>query len=167
MAVDKVYRFRRGRYDIGMEYHAHNLGSTPYAAATYLQIQRRHNPPQSSYLRFNIDSYSFTGPVVYDPENKFQKLQVTKLAEEPFHRKAAGGWIASIQHHFLAGAIPPPDEEFTYDLTLDKDVYTLSAIGRPLVIAARREGIYQPAALRRAEAAGATGPGRTRAHADG
>ena len=140
VAVDKTYRFRRGRYDIGLEYRVRNLATTPYSAASYLQIQRRHHPPTSSYLRFNIDSYSFTGPVAYDPENKFQKLQVAKLADEPFHRKAADGWIASIQHHFLAAAIPPRDQEFSYDLTLDKDVYTLSAIGQPMVIAPGAEG---------------------------
>jgi YidC/Oxa1 family membrane protein insertase len=45
VAVDKTYRFRRGRYDIGLEYRVRNLGGTPYSAANYLQIQRLHRPP--------------------------------------------------------------------------------------------------------------------------
>ena len=73
VAVEKTYRFRRGRYDIGLEYRIRNLGTAPYSAASYLQIQRAHSPPERSY--FNVDSYSFTGPMTYDGK-KYEKLTV-------------------------------------------------------------------------------------------
>ncbi len=126
VAVDKTYRFRRGRYDVGLDYRVRNLGSAPYSASSYLQIQRLHNPPEQSY--FNVDTYSFTGPVAYDGK-KYEKLQVDELADEPFRQKLANGWIASIQHHFLAAAVPPADQEFAYDVTTAGTMYTLNAIG--------------------------------------
>lgn len=129
VAVDKIYRFRRGSYDIGLEYRVRNLGASPYSAASYLQLQRLHNPPARTY--FNVDSYSFTGPVFYDGTKK-QKYQLDELREQPIHQQASHGWIASIQHHFLAAAVPPADQTYSYDLTTTKDVYSLSAIG-PLV----------------------------------
>jgi YidC/Oxa1 family membrane protein insertase len=132
VAVDKVYRFRRGRYDVGLEYRIRNLGSAPYAAASYLQIQRLHNPPEQSY--FDVESYSFTGPLAYDGD-KYEKLDVGDLAEQPYRQTVAQGWVASIQHHFLAAAVPPADETWTYEATTAGSVYTLSGIGPTITVA--------------------------------
>jgi YidC/Oxa1 family membrane protein insertase len=126
VAVDKIYRFERGRYDVGLEYRVRNLGAEPYSAASYLQIERLHNPPERSY--FNVDSYSFTGPVTYDGD-KYEKHDVEELAKEPFSQTLAGGWLASIQHHFLAAAVPPADQEFSYDTQVKDGIYTLTAMG--------------------------------------
>ena len=135
--IDKTYVFRRGRYDIPLEYRVRNLGAEPYSLASYLQIQRLHNPPERSY--FDVESYSFTGPVAYDGK-KYEKLEVEELAAEPFRQKLAGGWIASIQHHFLAAAVPPAGEEFTYEGTTAGGVYTFSAIGPITTVAPGAEG---------------------------
>ncbi len=132
VAVDKVYRFRRGRYDVGLEYRIRNLGSAPYAAASYLQIQRLHNPPEQSY--FDVESYSFTGPLAYDGD-KYEKLDVGDLAEQPYRQTVAQGWVASIQHHFLAAAVPPADETWNYEVTTAGLVYTLSGIGPTITVA--------------------------------
>lgn len=126
VAVDKIYRFRRGRYDIGLEYRLRNLGDQPYSAASYLQLQRLHKPMKRSYA--NVDTYSFTGPVFFDGTKK-QKLDLQDLGAEPIRQQVNHGWVASIQHHFLAAAIPPADQNFSYDLETAKDIYTLSAIG--------------------------------------
>lgn len=126
LAVDKIYRFHRGRYDIGLEYRVRNLSATPYSAAAYMQLRRRHNPPERSY--FDVDSYSFTGPVFYDGEKK-QKLEPDELAAQPLRQQVTGGWVASIQHHFLAAAVPPADQPFAYDLAASNGVYTLGGIG--------------------------------------
>lgn len=140
VAVEKIYRFRRGRYDVGLEYRVHNQRAEPYRAASYLQIQRRHNPPERSY--FDVESYSFTGPVAYDGD-KYEKLDVEDLAREPFRQKVAGGWIAAIQHHFLAAAVPPPADPWNYDVSIERGIYTLGAIGPPALIAPGGEGRFE------------------------
>jgi len=99
---EKIFTFTRGSYAIGLEQVVRNNSAEPYRAVSYLQIQRRHNPPERSM--FDVDSYSFTGPVVYDGE-KYEKLEVDDLSSEPFRQSIIGGWIASIQHHFLAAAV--------------------------------------------------------------
>jgi YidC/Oxa1 family membrane protein insertase len=132
VAVDKVYTFRRGRYDIALEYRVRNLGTVPYDAASYLQIQRLHNPPEQSY--FNVETYSFTGPVAYNGDS-YEKLQVDELAEAPFRQSVARGWLASIQHHFLAAAVPPAAESWNYEVSTAGLVYTASAIGPAVSIA--------------------------------
>jgi YidC/Oxa1 family membrane protein insertase len=72
---------------------------------------RLHRPPERSYT--SVDSYSFTGPVLYDG-NSYEKLDVDDLATEPMQQLLPNGWLAGIQHHFLAGIVPPAPDETTY-----------------------------------------------------
>jgi YidC/Oxa1 family membrane protein insertase len=131
-SVAKTYRFHRGSYAIDLDYVVRNLGQAPYSVASYLQIQRLHNPPERSY--FNVDSYSFTGPVAYDG-SKYSKLDVKEMASEPFKQTLPKGWIASIQHHFLAAAVPPADQAYAYEGTIANNIYTLGAVGPATVVA--------------------------------
>ena len=125
IAVEKTYRFTRGNYAIDMEQIVHNDSESPYRAVGYLQIQRRHQPPERSM--FDVDSYSYTGPVFYDGE-KYEKLDVEDLPGEPFKQTISGGWFASIQHHFLAAIIPNGSEPSNFQADFDGTNYVLSAI---------------------------------------
>jgi len=125
ISVKKIYHFKRGSYAIGLEQNVTNGSQAPYRAVSYLQIQRRHNPPERSM--FNVDSYSFMGPVIFDGE-KYEKLDVDDLSDEPFEQTVTGGWIASIQHHFLVAAIPSVDATVNYRAIFNGTEYILSAI---------------------------------------
>jgi len=125
LAAEKIYRFKRGSYSIELEHVVTNDTANPYEAVSYLQLQRRHNPLERSM--FNVDSYSFTGPVLYNGE-KYDKLDPDDLVEEPIATSVAGGWVASIQHHFLAAAIPPSKGIENYNATYDGQTYLLSTV---------------------------------------
>ena len=130
IAVDKVYTFRRGRYNIDLEYRVRNDSADAYRAVPYQQILRRHLPPDRSM--FDVDSYSFVGPVAYDGDS-YEKLDVEDLQKEPLDQTVENGWLASIQHHFLGAIVPPRDEPVSYRVTSDGRDYTASAIGTSLV----------------------------------
>ena len=117
--VTKTYRFTRGRYDIDVEYQIVNNSAEAWRALSYQQIRRDHNPAERSM--FNVDTYSFFGPVVYDGE-KYEKLDPEDLADDPLNLTVAGGWIASIEHHFLTAAVPPADDEYAYDAKYSNNV---------------------------------------------
>jgi YidC/Oxa1 family membrane protein insertase len=125
VAVEKVYRFRRGSYEIGFEQRLSNDTTDTFAAVPYLQIQRRHQPPERSM--FDVDSYSFTGPVVYDGDS-YEKIDVDDLEDEPYAQKITGGWLATIQHHFLLAAVPPGEPAAQYTVNFDGQRYVASAI---------------------------------------
>ena len=130
LRLEKIYRFRRGRYDIELDQRLINGSSADYRAVAYQQIYRRHNPPDRSM--FDVDSYSYVGPVAYDGE-RYEKLDPEDLADEPLEQTVANGWIASIQHHFLAAIVPPPAKPVSYRATFDGAAYTISAIDNELV----------------------------------
>ena len=63
---------------------------------------------------FDVDSYSFYGPVVYNG-SKYEKLEIEDLAKQPVTQSVEKGWLAAIQHHFLAAAVPPAAELWSYE----------------------------------------------------
>src|SRR5690606_1483600 len=72
----KVYTFRRGRYDIDLDIVLENHADEPWRGAPYARMQRLHNPLERSIT--SVDSYSFTGPVLYDG-NSAEKIDVDDL----------------------------------------------------------------------------------------
>ena len=121
----KVYTFRRGQYAVDLDLEIENGSGAAWNGAAYAQILRRHNPIGRSFT--SVDSYSFTGPVLYDGD-QFDKLDVDDLRTEPINQSLTGGWHASIQHHFLAAAVPPPPEEIHYQAAARGADYVLSAV---------------------------------------
>ncbi|EXI81761.1 MAG: membrane protein insertase [Candidatus Accumulibacter sp. BA-94] len=50
---------------------------------------------------------TFTGPAVYTDQEKFQKVDFADIAKgkAKFASKADNGWIAMVQHYFVAAWI--------------------------------------------------------------
>ena len=140
--VEKIYRLQRGLYNIDVEYRVRNNSSEPWRALSYMQIRKLHNPPERSM--FNVDSYSFNGPVIYDGD-KYEKLDPEDFEDEPVDSNITGGWIASIEHHFLTAAIPPAADEYTYDATFKNGIATVRANGPTTVVAPGAEAVITEA----------------------
>lgn len=109
LKVVKIYTFRRGSYQIEVGYEIINKGTLPLATHVYYQLTRDGNVPEASMT--NIAT--FTGPAVYTEEGKFQKVEFTDIdkGKAKFVQKAANGWLAMVQHYFVAGWTPPSGDE--------------------------------------------------------
>jgi YidC/Oxa1 family membrane protein insertase len=127
ISARKTYTFRRGRYDIELTLTVTPTGGGSWRGAPYVQMDRVHVPVEQSFL--SIDSYSFKGPVLYEADG-FEKYELEDLARAPVEYTLDGGWFASIQHHFLAAAVPPAGP-YDYDARVNGSSYVLSAIGPP------------------------------------
>jgi YidC/Oxa1 family membrane protein insertase len=128
VVIEKRYRFRKGSYAIGLEQQVRNGSESLWSGAEYVRIKRHFQEPERSM--FDVDSYSFAGPIIYDGE-KSEKLKYDDLVEGgrvEFH--ATQGWFGSIQHHFVSAAVPQPGVEHKYEVTAAGDVSVSSAIGR-------------------------------------
>ncbi|NNF66308.1 MAG: membrane protein insertase YidC, partial [Gammaproteobacteria bacterium] len=140
ITVEKIYTFRRGSYAIDMTQRL-TTADASWTGAAYVQIKRRQLPRKRSF--FDVDSYSFTGPVYYDGE-KYEKLNLKDLQKRPLEDRLAGGWIASIQHHFVTAAVPPTDEQVQYRSRLqNQDVALLSAVGELKTVAAGQSANFK------------------------
>ena len=125
VTVTKTYIFRRGRYAIDLDYQVQNGSSVPWQFAPYAQLLRNNEPVVSSY--FHPESYAYKGPA-YDDGHKYEKL---KMGKDPptLDRQVDGGWIAAMQHHFVAAIVPPVGAAWHYQLTTSGNEYLLAATG--------------------------------------
>ena len=126
VSVTKLYTFRRGSYTVGVEQVVRNGGSEDYGAAPYVLLRRVHLPEKRSM--FNVDTYSFTGPVYYDGDS-YDRMDVDDIEDEPLSETATAGWVGSIQHHFVGAAVPDGEQPYRYDGRVSQRTYRLSAIG--------------------------------------
>jgi len=126
----KTYRFTRGSYIIEMDQVVSNEGDAAWQGTEYVQIDRHLGEWERSM--FDVDSYSFNGPIVYDGK-KAEKLQRDDLLDDgPFTYKTDQGWFGAIEHHFVAAVVPEPGIQQSYETSLSnpQDLTALSrAIG--------------------------------------
>ena len=108
LEVEKRYTFRRDSFLIDVEFVVTNSGSESRTLRQYRQLQR--TPPTES--RGMI--YTYTGAVVYDPEDKYQKVDFDDMVDDPLSLETSRGWAAMIQHYFLAAWVPERDEINSY-----------------------------------------------------
>jgi len=143
LSGQKIYTFRRGQYAVDLDLVVNNESNMVYGegwnAAPYVRLFRHHIPVDRSYT--SVDSYSFTGPVLYDGD-EYEKLDVEDLADAPIDQTLVGGWLASIQHHFLAAAVPPAQDQVRYQAQTRGSDYLLTALSPVMEIAPGRSVTY-------------------------
>jgi YidC/Oxa1 family membrane protein insertase len=126
LTVTKTFVFKRGQYAIELEYEIKNLGATARKLSPYAQILRHWEHPSRSY--FDVETYSFKGPTVYDG-SKSKDLNVENEGDSKYSATITGGWLASLQHQFVTAVVPPTGQPFQYQLKVRDQEYLLSATG--------------------------------------
>lgn len=125
-AVTKTYVLRRGSYAIDVEYEVRNGSAAPWPLASYVQLVRHYE--HISRSMFNVETYAYRGPAVYDGD-RYLKLDVEDEEDSAYRGSFAGGWMAAMQHHFVAAAVPPTGETYHYTLKVEHNDFVLSYIG--------------------------------------
>ena len=128
VVVEKRFRFVRGGYAIDVEQEVINNSLTEWRGTNYSQIQRVSKEQERSM--FDVDSYSFVGPISYDGEKSKKHDRNDLMDDGPVTFKTKKGWLGSIQHHFLSAVIPNSDTEQSYRLIVKNDRSISSSIGQ-------------------------------------
>jgi YidC/Oxa1 family membrane protein insertase len=111
LTVTKTFVFKRGQYAIGLDYEVKNDGAAPRKLASYAQILRHWEHASRSY--FDVETYSFKGPAVYDG-TKSKDLNVESDSDSKYSATINNGWLASLQHQFVAAVVPPANQPYQY-----------------------------------------------------
>jgi YidC/Oxa1 family membrane protein insertase len=133
VSVRKTFRLTRGSYRIDLSQAVVNESDAAWEGADYAQIRRRSHEPERSM--FDVDTYSFDGPVFFDGEKSEKLDRDDLLSDGPLTQTATDGWIASIQHHFLSAIEPAAGQRYTYRASVQNDVAVSSLIGGTQVVA--------------------------------
>ena len=106
----KSYDLKRGSYEVNVSHTIQNNSGRTWRGNLYQQLQRLDydDENQSSFI------YTYTGGVLYSPEEKYEKFDFSDMADEDLSRDVKDGWLAIIQHYFLAAWVPPVGSQQSY-----------------------------------------------------
>ena len=123
----KILRFHRSSYVIDVTHQIENGSATPLTAHAYFQLLRDGVPPAGDPKMVN----TYTGGAIYTEQEKFNKLAFGDLDKDKasFQKTAPDGWIAMLQHYFVAAWLPKEGaiREYYAKLLPDK-LYSLGVI---------------------------------------
>jgi YidC/Oxa1 family membrane protein insertase len=137
VSVKKVLTFRRNDYVIDVNYTI-TAGSQNWTGSDYMQITRSL-PVETNGNAF---IHTYTGGVVYNEEIKYEKYDFDDIAEENLNYQLTDGWLAMIQHYFLAAWLPETGKDNLYfsRYNSSKDHYTLGTRTSAITIDAGQTG---------------------------
>jgi YidC/Oxa1 family membrane protein insertase len=100
--VRKIYRFTRGSYLVDVRHEIDGGG----ALTAYHHFLRDDKPAEEQSM-FGV--YTYTGPAIYTEATKYRKIDFSAIAsgKAEYPREANDGWLAMIQHYFVAAWLPP------------------------------------------------------------
>lgn len=109
LSVEKVYTFKRDSYTVDVALEIRNAGPAPVTPHAYFQLT--HDGKQAaggSSLAQSFGAQSFNGFAEYTTEKKFEKIQYSDIDKGKLDhvRQASDGWIAFVQHYFVAAWVP-------------------------------------------------------------
>lgn len=114
LKISKIFRFTRGSYQIALTQTVENGTAAPLKASPYARLQR--TPVRAGYEA--PFSQTFIGEGFYEQtepgEYRFKKISFDKLHKSPFETTQTGGWLAMLQHYFVAAILPPTGEQASF-----------------------------------------------------
>ena len=130
--VAKIYRFQRDSYAIDVVLEIRNGGGAPLTPYAYFQLtQDGKLSTNTNTVAASFGAQSFHGYAVYSDEKKFEKVQLADVdkGKSDYVHAASDGWLAYVQHYFVAAWLPP--ERMSREYAIEK----------------RQDGIYVGRAL--------------------
>ncbi len=109
LVVDKVYTFSRDSYVVDVTFEIRNNGAVPVSPFAYFQLTHDGKfDSTSNSVAQSFGAQSFAGFAEYTEAQKFQKIHLSDLdkGKADYVRRAEDGWIAFVQHYFVAGWLP-------------------------------------------------------------
>ncbi|KAF0279350.1 membrane protein insertase YidC [Spiribacter aquaticus] len=119
--VMRTYIFERDSYVVRMVQSVENTSDTPWRAYQYNQLRRSSETEGPGFL----GAASYTGGVIYSPSEKYEKISFGDMEDSNLSRDIDNGWLAMIQHYFLASWVPPRDRELRYYSRFENGEYVL------------------------------------------
>jgi YidC/Oxa1 family membrane protein insertase len=132
--VSKRFIFHRDSYVIDESFDIVNNGSAPIQSSAYYEFLRDNTPPPGDQ-RFVS---TFTGPALYNETEKFQKIDFANIdkGKEDKVRKSNNGWVAMLQHYFVAAWIPKAGSDLEFYTRKVGDKYYSAGVVVPVAAVA-------------------------------
>ncbi len=125
--LEKTYVFHRGSYAVDVGFRVTNSGATAIAPFAYFQLVRDTKPPPGDSKMVPV----FNGVEIYTEKDKLNKASFDDILKNKmtYPKSAPDGWIAVVQHYFLASWLPKPGDLREYFVrNLDNGLFAAGVI---------------------------------------
>ncbi len=126
LSVTKTLVLHRGSYAVDIQYRVTNAGEAPVKLASYAQLLRHWEVVKRSM--WNVETYAFRGPALYDGET-YRKLDTGNKDDQALSKSITNGWVAALQHHFVAAIVPAAGQPYQYELRVKDRDFLLRVVG--------------------------------------
>ncbi|MEK8017085.1 MAG: membrane protein insertase YidC [Candidatus Parabeggiatoa sp.] len=127
LKVSKIYTFQRGSYVIDLKYVLDNNTTEAWQGGLYGQFQRTEvDLGNSRFL------YTYMGGAVSSPEQRYEKIPFNDMQDNELGLRSgwANGWVAMLQHYFVAAWIPEREKTYKYSTAVfSNNRYALRLVG--------------------------------------
>lgn len=113
LTVRKVFIFEAGSHTITVLHEATNTSSNNVQITPFAQIKRDTSPAPASNDS-GMGMQPFLGAALTQPDQRFVKFDFDDMADEPFKGNITGGWVAMLQHYFVAAWVPSNAATYRY-----------------------------------------------------
>ncbi|KTF10910.1 membrane protein insertase YidC [Pseudoalteromonas sp. H105] len=130
----KTYVFKKGQYDVALEYTVNNNTAAPIQVQLYTQIKRTVQEKGS------LVDQNYLGAAYGSSEEKYEKYSFSDMADKNLSINTQGGYVAFIQHYFVSAWIPVQEQQNTlYSLIAKGNAAIIGAKGEPVNIQANQQ----------------------------
>ena len=107
--VDQVITLKRGSYMIEVAFEITNGAQQPIAPTAYYHLLRDNKRPEGESSMVP----TYTGAAVFNEADKFKKVDWSDIEKRKikFAPKSDNGWVAMVEHYFVAAIVPPAKVE--------------------------------------------------------
>lgn len=125
--VAKIYGFKRGSYQVSVEYEVVNGGGVALEPFAYFQLTRDDKALDGTN---RMTSTSYTGPAFYTDADKFSKVSFEDIADNKakLPPKSDNGWVAMVQHYFVSAWLPKAGNREFYARKIGNDLFSAGLI---------------------------------------
>ena len=113
LTVRKVFIFEAGSHTITVLHEATNASPNTVQITPFAQIKRDASPAPASNDS-GMGMQPFLGAALTQPDQRFAKFDFDDMADEPFKADITGGWVAMLQHYFVAAWVPDNTATYRY-----------------------------------------------------
>jgi YidC/Oxa1 family membrane protein insertase len=137
--VVQLITLKKGSYLVDVTFEVTNPGQSPLPLTAYFHLLRDNKMPagESSMVP------TYTGPAIYDRADNFKKVDWSDIEKKKakYTAKTDNGWVAMIEHYFVAAIIAPDKiEREIYTDKLDDGNYRAGVKITPQPVAAGATG---------------------------
>ncbi|MEE4244074.1 MAG: membrane protein insertase YidC [Kangiellaceae bacterium] len=136
VVFNKIFTLTDGRYDVAVDYKINNTSSSDQSYQVFNQFNRDRFVQQTG-SGFGVQAY--TGAAYSSSESRYEKYDFEDMDDANLSVSTQAGWIAYLQHYFLAAWIPNQNTQNQLSTLVVNGLSIIRVIQSPITVPALTE----------------------------